>query len=450
MGVHSPFPKKLKSEAKKAAKILHDFTFPTASTGPDKLIPAGLFLSCRGIAIITVFKAGFLVTARGGSGIVVSKLKGGGWSAPSAIGLAGFGGGFEIGAEVTDFVIFLNKQSAVDAFAKGGNVTLGGNVTVAVGPLGRNIEGDVSVRSPAAIYTYSQTKGLFAGISLEGAALIERKDANRKFYGCDIRAFQILSGDVEPPDECEPLYKALQQHVKSGMEALGQMAKKEARKKGKEAMGMAKLSVMNSIKKDKDISSKSEHRIDNNNNSEEKIRPDSKRKSADAIDSPKTKTSIFSRSSRSSNRSAIHSGPNLQPLNKPESKSADSSPTSSPLIGSRLSSSGKSNKSGFMIESRSYSRNMNRTSKAQQFLSVQTENKKTLSTSDLTKADSWDKPMIGIAQEPFIAILPCDLTFATNDRITIITRTDTQFDWWEGELYGRVGIFPANYVKVIV
>ena len=83
-------------------------------------------------------------------------------------------------SQVTDFVIILNSQAAVDAFSKGGNLTLGGNFTIAVGPLGRNIEGDVAVRSPAAIYTYSKTKGIFAGISVEGSALIERKDANRK------------------------------------------------------------------------------------------------------------------------------------------------------------------------------------------------------------------------------------------------------------------------------
>ena len=83
-------------------------------------------------------------------------------------------------SQVTDFVLILTRKSAVDAFAKGGNLTLGGNFTVAIGPMGRNVEGDVSVRSPAAIYTYSKTKGLFAGISIEGSYLIERKDANRK------------------------------------------------------------------------------------------------------------------------------------------------------------------------------------------------------------------------------------------------------------------------------
>ena len=77
-------------------------------------------------------------------------------------------------------MIILNKMAAVEAFSKGGNLTLGGNFTIAAGPHGRNLEADVAVRSPAAIYTYSKTKGLFAGISIEGSGLIERKDANRK------------------------------------------------------------------------------------------------------------------------------------------------------------------------------------------------------------------------------------------------------------------------------
>jgi len=80
-------------------------------------------------------------------------------------------------------VIILTCKSAVSAFSKGGNLTLGGNFTIAAGPLGRNVEGDVAVRSPAAIYTYSKTKGLFAGISIEGSYLVERKDANRRLAG---------------------------------------------------------------------------------------------------------------------------------------------------------------------------------------------------------------------------------------------------------------------------
>jgi hypothetical protein len=80
------------------------------------------------------------------------------WSAPSAISLGGLGGGFELGVELTDFVLILNSHGAVESFRKGSNVTLGGNMTVAIGPLGRNVEADVSLRNAASFYTYSKSR----------------------------------------------------------------------------------------------------------------------------------------------------------------------------------------------------------------------------------------------------------------------------------------------------
>lgn len=95
----NPIPSNLKSEAKKAAKILREFTEITSRNGPDVIIPAHVIAKAQGLAILSVIKAGFLVTARGGSGIVLARLPDGRWSAPSAIGIAGLGGGFEIGIE---------------------------------------------------------------------------------------------------------------------------------------------------------------------------------------------------------------------------------------------------------------------------------------------------------------------------------------------------------------
>ncbi|KAJ4921994.1 hypothetical protein JOQ06_002027 [Pogonophryne albipinna] len=212
--LNNPIPSNLKSEAKKAAKILRDFTEISNRTGlTDRLIPPHVIAKAEGLAIISVIKAGFMITARGGSGIVIARLGDRRWSAPSAIGIAGLGGGFEIGVEVSDLVIILNQRRAVDAFTKGGNLTLGGNCTVAVGPIGRNVEADVVIRSPAAVFTYCRSRGLFAGISLEGSGLIERKDTNRKFYGREIRASAILNGDVEPPPECSDLYHILDEYT---------------------------------------------------------------------------------------------------------------------------------------------------------------------------------------------------------------------------------------------
>src|SRR5207237_8592077 len=112
-----------------------------------------------------------------GEGVVVART-GRGWSGPSFIGTGGAGWGPQMGAQVTEFVIVLNNERAVRAFSKGGNVTLGADASVAAGPVGRAAEADVTAR--AAIYTYSKTKGLFLGASLEGAVIGTRKDANER------------------------------------------------------------------------------------------------------------------------------------------------------------------------------------------------------------------------------------------------------------------------------
>ncbi|XP_073753020.1 SH3 domain-containing YSC84-like protein 1 isoform X6 [Callorhinus ursinus] len=232
--MNNPIPSNLKSEAKKAAKILREFTEITSRNGPDKIIPAHVIAKAKGLAILSVIKAGFLVTARGGSGVVLARLPDGKWSAPSAIGIAGLGGGFEIGIEVSDLVIILNYDRAVEAFAKGGNLTLGGNFTVAIGPLGRNLEGNVALRSPTAVFTYCKSRGLFAGISLEGSCLIERKETNRKFYCQDIRAYDILFGEIPRPAQAEELYEILdsftEKYENEGQRINARKAAREQRK----------------------------------------------------------------------------------------------------------------------------------------------------------------------------------------------------------------------------
>lgn len=184
----------------------------------DQVIPPEVLKNAKGLAVITQIKAGFLFSGRAGSGVIIARLPDGSWSAPSAIVTAGAGVGGQIGAEITDFVFILNTQKAVETFSQAGSITLGGNVSVAVGPLGRNAEmaGSASLKSVAAIFSYSKTKGLFAGVSLEGSMLVERREANRKFYGSNCTAKSILSGNVDPPPECEILFRVLDSRVFSG------------------------------------------------------------------------------------------------------------------------------------------------------------------------------------------------------------------------------------------
>lgn len=408
--VNTPIPHSLKSEAKKAAKILKEFTVPTAKMGPDKLIPAGILMKAKGLAIITVIKAGFLVTARGGSGIVIAKLDDGlnsDWSAPSAIGIAGLGGGFEVGAEVTDFVIILNKRSAVDAFSKGGNLTLGGNFTIAAGPLGRNLEADVAVRSTAAIFTYSKTRGIFAGISVEGSGLIERKDANRKFYGRDIRAYEILRGDVDPPKECECLYDVLDMHKRAAEKELVRMAKREALKHTEEQRGMLKEKFGGFTSSFKSgHKSKSKSKSDQSPGKDwDDSSPEPSPKAVKRVSEVRTTRTVTTKTHSTGRRS----------VEKSVTQSSGSKSVGKSTYQSRIVTRTKRSASG-------------------------------ASNTSTGSDDSWELKVTAI--HPFHGQIPCDLSFKPGDEITVTMRTDTQNDWWEGQLQGKVGIFPANFVRL--
>lgn len=171
--------------------IVHEFRHM-----PEKGLPRNIIRHAKGLAIISVVKAGFIFSGKAGEGVVVARTEHG-WSGPSFVGTGGAGWGLQIGAQVTDFIIVLNNDAAVRAFAKGGNVTLGADASVAAGPVGRAAEADVTPK--AAIYTYSKSKGLFVGVSLEGAVIGTRKEANDRYYGRPVTANDILHGRVAPP-----------------------------------------------------------------------------------------------------------------------------------------------------------------------------------------------------------------------------------------------------------
>jgi SH3 domain-containing YSC84-like protein 1 len=176
---------------------------------PEKGIPPSVLRAARGVAILTVTKAGFIGSARGGTGVVVARTDKG-WSGPSAIGTGGLGVGFQAGVEVTEFVIILNTPAAVEAFAKQANVTLGGNLSIAAGPVGRSAEAGVALQS--AMYSYSRSQGFFGGVSLEGTGIGTRDEPNAAYYGKSVTANEILRGSVPPPAGARNLLAALSKY----------------------------------------------------------------------------------------------------------------------------------------------------------------------------------------------------------------------------------------------
>jgi hypothetical protein len=115
--------------------------------------------------------------------------------------------GAQCGAQISDCVFILNSQASVAAFAKG-NVTLGANIAVAAGPTGRHCEA-AATATLAGIYAYSKTKGVFAGVALEGTVIATRKRCNRAFYGGSVDASSLLSGDIASPVAAGALYRML-------------------------------------------------------------------------------------------------------------------------------------------------------------------------------------------------------------------------------------------------
>ncbi|KAG2743191.1 DUF500-domain-containing protein [Suillus brevipes Sb2] len=201
----------LPGEAEKAAKILESFLAnPNHPESALNSVPTAVLQRARGLAVFQVLKAGFMFSGKAGSGLVIARLPDGSWSAPSCIATGGLGWGLQIGADITDFVIVLNSEDAVKAFSIGGNVTIGGNISAAAGPIGTGGSVQATLAHPAPMFSYSKSKGLFAGLSLEGTVLIERKDANRDFYGSPVPARDILGGRVPPPEVASRLYEIIE------------------------------------------------------------------------------------------------------------------------------------------------------------------------------------------------------------------------------------------------
>lgn len=176
---------------------------------PETAIPPTVLRDAKGLAILTMTKAGFILSGRGGTGVVIART-GTGWSGPAAIGTGGIGIGFQVGVQVSEYVIILNTQEAVNAFSKGTNVTLGANLSAAIGPIGRSAE--ASVAPQAAIYTYSRNQGIFAGVSLEGTGIATRYEANEKYYEKPVFPADILAGDVKPPAGAQKLLDVLSKY----------------------------------------------------------------------------------------------------------------------------------------------------------------------------------------------------------------------------------------------
>ena len=189
-----------------ATRVLHEIM-----DTPDKAIPHRLLASARCIGIIPgEEKVAFFFGEKGGKGVVVCRKRDGGWGDPVFIGIAGGSFGPQIGISSTDIVmLFMNEHAAARLLSD--KFGLGGDASVAAGPVGRDAAAGTDVSMQAEILTYARTHGVFAGLSLEGAAVHAQHDDDKDMYGTASRE-RILRGEVPQPAEAQPLIKELDEY----------------------------------------------------------------------------------------------------------------------------------------------------------------------------------------------------------------------------------------------
>ncbi|MBC8287103.1 MAG: lipid-binding SYLF domain-containing protein [Nitrospinae bacterium] len=160
---------------------------------PDHNIPAKLIAKAKAIIVFpTMVKAGFFVGARYGKGFAsVRSEDNGEWGAPAFLYTAGGSFGFQFGAEAVDLILLVMTQRGLEGLLSE-KFTLGGDIALAVGPVGRHAEASADVFMQGEIYSYSRSKGIFGGVSVKGTVITSDVDANQAYYGKPLTAENIL------------------------------------------------------------------------------------------------------------------------------------------------------------------------------------------------------------------------------------------------------------------
>jgi SH3 domain-containing YSC84-like protein 1 len=176
----------------------------------DKGIPHDLLEKAHCVVVVPgMKKAGFIFGAKYGRGFATCRRPGGsGWSAPAAMRVEGGSVGFQIGASETDIVLLVMNEGGMKHLLSD-KFTIGGEATAAAGPLGRDASAQTDAMMNAEMLSYSRSRGLFAGISLEGATLRPDGETNRELYGHDTTNREILTGDFKTPAAAVKFERAL-------------------------------------------------------------------------------------------------------------------------------------------------------------------------------------------------------------------------------------------------
>jgi lipid-binding SYLF domain-containing protein len=189
----------------KAGQVLHQIMGT-----PDKGIPEEVFDKAKCVAVVpNMLKGGFVFGAKHGKGVAICRTAAG-WSAPEFFTVGGGSWGAQIGVEGVDLVMMIMNQQGMEDLLKS-RFQIGGSASASAGPVGRHASAGVDWKMNTPILTYSRSKGVFAGVDLEGAVIAPDEDSMREFYGHQIPAREVLMGKVKVPPSAHSFIAAVTQ-----------------------------------------------------------------------------------------------------------------------------------------------------------------------------------------------------------------------------------------------
>ncbi|MFL6462997.1 MAG: lipid-binding SYLF domain-containing protein [Bryobacteraceae bacterium] len=184
-------------------------------SAPDSGIPEEILNSAKCIAVVpSLLKAGFGIGGAYGKGVASCRLEKGDWSAPAFFTVKGGSFGLQIGGQAVDMVMVVVNENGMKQLLSS-KFKLGLDASVAAGPVGRHADASTDWKMRAEVLTYSRARGVFAGLSVNGAAITQGKDETRAFYGRMVPFRTILNGNVAPPTESTPFLAALKKYAGS-------------------------------------------------------------------------------------------------------------------------------------------------------------------------------------------------------------------------------------------
>jgi lipid-binding SYLF domain-containing protein len=216
--------KSLNTDANKPGKIEREYhdravksaeVLNTLTSSSETQIPESLLRRAEAIAVIPgMIKGAFGIGGRFGKGMVAARTQDGRWGAPVYISIGGGSFGAQFGLSETDLVLIFTDRDALNTFENGMSLKLGVDAGVTAGPVGRTAEAGVSPNLQGGIFAYSRSKGLFAGIALDGAVLDIDKDANRHVYGDNVDDVAIMNSTAMASNvNVQPFHEALERVV---------------------------------------------------------------------------------------------------------------------------------------------------------------------------------------------------------------------------------------------